>query len=87
MSNDLISRKELTEAIRQAAPRYVPLWVYETISAQPTAYDIDEIVKCLEEELSPDKECFDFEDDHIYADERHKRYIEIVKSGGRDEKR
>lgn len=41
----------------------------------------DKIVKRLEEELNPDKECFDFEDDHIYADERHKKYIEIVKGG------
>ena len=34
--DDLISRKALNESIRNDAPRYVPLWVYETIKKEPT---------------------------------------------------
>ncbi len=45
MASDLISRKELNEAIRNDAPRYVPLWVYETIKKQPTV-DAVEVVRC-----------------------------------------
>ena len=45
MASVLISRKALNEAIRNDAPRYVPLWVYETIKNQPTV-DAVEVVRC-----------------------------------------
>jgi hypothetical protein len=36
------------------------------------------------EELHPENECFDYEEDYIYAEKRHNRYIEIVRKGGAD---
>lgn len=45
----LIDADKLRWDIRNNAPRNVPMWVYDTIDTQPTAYDIDQLVKQLEE--------------------------------------
>lgn len=54
----------------------------ENIQHWNTRKPLERIVERLEEELHPDKECFDFEDDYIYAEGRHNKYIEIVKEEG-----
>lgn len=51
------------------------------IEEQPTAYDVDSVVKELEK-MKPDIECFDDVEDFEYALKRHNKYIEIVKKGG-----
>ena len=43
---------------------------------------LDRIVERLEEEMHPEIECFDFEEDFIYAEKRHNKYIGIVKEEG-----
>lgn len=48
----LIDADELKWDIRNSAPKSVPLWVYETINKQPTAYDVDKTVEQLEEQSS-----------------------------------
>lgn len=45
----LIDADKLRWEIRNNAPRNVPMWVYDTIDTQPTAYDVDKVVKELEE--------------------------------------
>ena len=45
----LIDADKLRWEIRNNAPRNVPMWVYDTIDIQPTAYDVDKVVKELEE--------------------------------------
>lgn len=39
---------------------------------------IDKLMERLNEELRPDKECFEYEDDYIYAEERHNKMLNIV---------
>lgn len=53
----------------------------ELIKEFNTRKPMDRIVERLEE-LHPDKECFEFEDDYIYAEERHNKYIKIIKGEG-----
>lgn len=45
----LIDADELRLAIRNNAPKSVPIWVYQTIDNAPTAYDPDKVVERLEE--------------------------------------
>ena len=45
----LIDADALRWAIRENAPKSVPLWVYQTVDEQPTAYDVDEVVQNLVE--------------------------------------
>jgi hypothetical protein len=44
----LIDADAFRWAIRENAPKTVPLWVYQTIDNQPTAYDVDKVVERLE---------------------------------------
>lgn len=74
----LIDADALRWAIRENAPKAVPLWVYQTIDNQPTAYDIDKVVERLDELR---KECKDLLRDYgpnYFID----KAIEIVKGGG-----
>ena len=41
----LIDADELRLAIRNNAPKSVPIWVYQTIDNAPTAYDPDQVVE------------------------------------------
>ena len=43
----LIDVDELRWAIRNNAPKSVPIWVYQTIDNVPTAYDPDKVVEQL----------------------------------------
>ena len=45
----LIDEDALRWAIRNNAPKSVPLWIYQTIDNAPTAYDPDRVVEQLEE--------------------------------------
>lgn len=47
----LIDVDELRWAIRNNAPKSVPIWVYQTINNAPTAYDPDKVVQQLEDYL------------------------------------
>lgn len=74
----LVYADALRWAIRENAPKDVPLWVYQTIDNQPTAYDIDKVVERLDELR---KECKDLLRDYgpnYFID----KAIEIVKGGG-----
>ena len=48
----LIDADKLRWSIRNNAPKYVPLWVYETIDEAPNAYDVDSVVQQIKT-LSP----------------------------------
>ena len=39
---------------------------------------VEKLIGRLEEELRPDKECFEYEDDYMYAEERHNKMLKIV---------
>lgn len=39
---------------------------------------VEKLIERLEEELRPDKECFEYEDDYMYAEERHNKMLKIV---------
>ena len=39
---------------------------------------VEKLIGRLEEKLIPDKECFEYEDDYMYAEERHNKMLEIV---------
>lgn len=74
----LIDVDELRWAIRNNAPKSVPIWVYQTIDNAPTAYDPDKVVEQLEELR---KECEDPLQDYnpnYFID----KAIKIVKDGG-----
>lgn len=74
----LIDVDELRWAIRNNAPKSVPIWVYQTIDNAPTAYDPDKVVEQLEELR---KECEDPLQDYnpnYFID----KAIQIVKGGG-----
>lgn len=60
--------------------------IFETIiDEQPTAYDVDELLKQLEENFKPDIECFEYAEDYEYSLERYNRIIETVKRGGKEQ--
>lgn len=78
----LIDADELRWAIRENAPKSVPLWVYQTIDKQPTAYDADRVVRQLKTDSSV----------KLYGSGNSNNYlillekaIEIIKGGGKDE--
>ena len=79
----LIDADVLSWAIRENAPKTVPLWVYQTIDKQPTAYDVNKVVRQLEE-IRPEEDCFDNAEEYKHALSRHNKIIEIVKGGGVD---
>lgn len=72
----LIYADALRWAIRENAPKAVPLWVYQTIDNQPTAYDIDKVVERLEDYR---EEMEQFKCGGMLSD-----MIEVVKAGGVD---
>lgn len=61
----------------------IPIWgdFYLDISTIDIRKPIERIIERLEE-MHPEIECFDFEDDFIYAEERHNKYVKIVKEEG-----
>lgn len=56
-----------------------------TIMKQPIAYDVDELLKQLEENFKPDIECFDYAEDYEYSLERYNRIIETIKRGKKEQ--
>lgn len=44
--------------------------ILDFVDAQPTAFDVDELLKQLEENFKPDIECFDYAEDYEYSLER-----------------
>ena len=90
----LIDVDELRLAIRNNAPKSVPIWVYQTIDNAPTAYDPDKVVEQLKEAEHNARTMIGFEkaygsvDDRIKAEAEAralKHAIEIVKGGGMDD--
>lgn len=73
----LIDADVLRWAIRENAPKTVPLWAYQTIDKQPTAYDVNKVVGQLEEYR---EEMEQFGCGGMLSD-----MIEVVKGGGVDE--
>lgn len=95
MSNDLISRKELLSNIDEVIAQYnweddgvimdILTCVRDMVFDHPTAYDIDEVVKQLENEAVNMAEFFtdDYRDDYYRGAYAAYCYaIEIVKRGG-----
>ena len=88
--SDLISRSELIEEMKKTETEYenamiYPSWwsAFNIISKQPTAYDIDKVMKELYEKrteilLSNDYECEIIN----YCIDNFDKAIEIVKQGG-----
>ena len=78
----LIDADGLRWAIRENAPKSVPLWVYQTIDEQPTSYDIDGVAEQL-------KRCYGIvrSPSIDYAEglkDAYERAIGIVEAGGRN---
>ena len=48
----LIDADKLRWSIRNNAPKYVPLWVYETMDEAPNGYDVESVVQQIKT-LSP----------------------------------
>lgn len=71
----LIDADKLKWSIRNNAPKCVPLWVYETIDEEPTAYNMDKVVEQLEEQKSGLTEWAEDEAFKLATD----KAIEIVK--------
>ena len=59
--------------------------ILDFVDAQPTAFDVNELLKQLEENFKPDIECFDYAEDYEYSLERYNRIIETVKRGGKEQ--
>lgn len=79
----LIDVDELRWAIRNNAPKSVPIWVYQTIDNAPTAYDVDAVVEQLEMKIDNAEfdELLTSNEKDAYVD-AYRRAIEIVKGGG-----
>lgn len=58
--------------------------ILDFVDAQPIAFDVDELLKQLEENFKPDIECFDYAEDYEYSLERYNRIIETIKQGGKE---
>ena len=86
----LIDVDELRWAIRNNAPKSVPIWVYQTIDNVPTVYDQDKVVEQLEKRrmnalrrLNENKgTAFECASEWVYN--AWNDAIEIVKGGGVD---
>ena len=85
MSNDLISRSELMQSLRGNVLVDVTPKLEQAIAEQPTAYDVDKVVKLLEKEsqnieiIYPTDQGYDYEDAIGIDIDKAKQ---IVKSGG-----
>lgn len=79
----LIDADKLHWAIRNNAPKSVPIWVYQTIDNAPTAYDVDAVVEQLEMKIDNAEfdEFLTSNEKDAYVD-AYRRAIEIVKGGG-----
>ena len=53
------------------------------VKSVPTAYDLDKVVRQLEE-IRPEEDCFDDVEEYKYALSNHNKIIEIVKGGVAD---
>ena len=71
----LVDTDKLKWSIRNNAPKCVPLWVYETIDEEPTAYDVDKVMEQLKEQKSGLTEWAEDEAFKLATD----KAIEIVK--------
>ena len=88
----LIDADALRWAIRENAPKSVPLWVYQTIDKQPIAYNVDEIVREIEQLrvqyfitiAGTGDKALDVAYEKVY--QALDKAIEIVKAGGKHDK-
>lgn len=101
MSNDLISRSALIQSLRNNMLVDVTSNLEQAIIEQPTTYDMDKVVEQLEKlvnaEYEKESNCDEngFGDgEQIYEDgrtqgmyEAYRKALEIVKSGGIEEKK
>lgn len=96
MSDDLISRSELIKILRVQGNSWNN-YIENTIREMQTAYDVDKVIKQLEERLNgtniqleiakdfENKESISVKKDILFFTERKRLYeevLEIVKSGG-----
>lgn len=77
----LIDADALRWAIRENAPKSVPLWAYQTIDKQPTAYDVDKVVGQLKTDYSVKLYGSGNSNNYLISLEKA---IEIVKAGGKE---
>ena len=80
----LIDADTLRWAIRENAPKNVPLWVYQTVNEQPTAYDVDKVVT----QLDKVSDCYETNEqggEHVQLVHLSDA-IEIVMAGGKYDK-
>ena len=82
----LIDEDALRWAIRNNAPKSVPLWIYQTIDNAPTAYDPDRVVEQLEEakDIAHDDSVAETVSTRIW-NKAIQTAIGVVKGGGVDE--
>jgi uncharacterized protein YeeX (DUF496 family) len=86
MSNDLISRKALLTELDKLdiTKMYFPDAFKELVKEQPTAYDIDKIVRRLEDEIEK-KDDWQFSNAEIaYWNRGIRKAIKIVKGGSNE---
>lgn len=77
----LIDEDALRWAIRNNAPKSVPIWIYQTIDNAPTAYDPDKVVEQLEDRGTLSRPVGWSKSYEIIT---LKDAVEIVKGGGTD---
>lgn len=77
----LIDADALRWAIRENAPKSVPLWLYQTIDKQPTAYDVDMVTEKIKE-VSYERFGYDGMGGELVVNLDDA--IEIVKDGGKE---
>ena len=88
----LIDADALRWAIRKNAPKSVPLWVYQPVDKQPTAYNVDEIVRKIEQLrmqyfltiANAGDKALDVAYEKVY--QALESAMEIVKRGGKSDK-
>ena len=77
----LIDEDALRWAIRNNAPKSVPLWIYQTIDNAPTAYNPEKVVEQLEDRGTLSRPVGWSKSYEIIT---LKDAVEIVKGGGAD---
>lgn len=78
----LIEADALRWAIRNNAPKSVPIWVYQTIDNVPTAYDPDKVVEQLGDYGNEETRYYKNTPYEKCIEECIGKAIEIVKGGG-----
>lgn len=78
----LIDADVLRWAIREDALKNVPLWVYQTIDKQPTAYDVDKVVERLEKKIQTHKRVAEYERKNgtITEEFQQRKAVEVLES-------